>query len=575
MANLAKLISFLLRSAEGARSSRLAVFLFLIAGITAGLASTGLLAVINAALTASDLADTDLAWIFLGLCALLPIARFLSQVLLVRITQGVTYDLRVNLSRRILAAPLRHLEELGAHRLLATLTDDIASITGTLGNLPLIFLQMTVLVSAFAYMGWLSWQLLLLVLAVVAVGLISYQIPMVRAVRYFRMSRESWDELFGHFNALTRGTKELKTHSDRRNAFFGARLEPAAARLRDQNVRGGVIQAVASSWGQILFFVVIGLLIFVVPRYVEVSVRTLSGFTLAILYMLTAVDVVLNMIPMLARAVVAIDKVERLGLSLEGNGSENLTASGALSSSWHSLELDRMTHTYRREGQDDSFVLGPLDLRLVPGELIFLVGGNGSGKTTFAKLLLGLYTPENGSIRLDGRPVDDASRESYRQLFSAVFSDFFLFDTLLGLGGGEMDESARRYLHQLHLERKVKIEGGGLSTIDLSQGQRKRLALLTAYLEDRPIYLFDEWAADQDPYFKEIFYLQLLPELRRRGKTVIAITHDDRYYPVADRLIKLDYGTIVFDGRASEYKTEVVSFPTPVASHHAQSESGV
>jgi putative ATP-binding cassette transporter len=93
------------------------------------------------------------------------------------------------------------------------------------------------------------------------------------------------------------------------------------------------------------------------------------------------------------------------------------------------------------------------------------------------------------------------------------------------------------------------VREGAFSTLALSQGQRKRLALLTAYLEDRPIYLFDEWAADQDPQFKEIFYHHLLPELRARNKTVLVITHDDRYYDVADRLIKLDYGKLVYDGR--------------------------
>jgi putative ATP-binding cassette transporter len=204
-----------------------------------------------------------------------------------------------------------------------------------------------------------------------------------------------------------------------------------------------------------------------------------------------------------------------------------------------------VTHTYRREGGEDSFLLGPVDLTFRPGELVFIAGGNGTGKTTLAKLLVGLYTPECGEVRLNHAPVTDETREGYRQLFSAVFSDYFLFESLLGFDAGGLDERARAYLAQLQLDSKVKVEGGTLSTVELSQGQRKRLALLTAYLEDRPVYLFDEWAADQDPLFKEIFYLQMLPELKSRGKLVIVITHDDRYYHVADRLVKLDYGRVV------------------------------
>jgi putative ATP-binding cassette transporter len=181
------------------------------------------------------------------------------------------------------------------------------------------------------------------------------------------------------------------------------------------------------------------------------------------------------------------------------------------------------------------------------GELVFLTGGNGSGKTTLAKLLMGLYIPEGGEVLIDGQKVTDETRDAYRQSFSAVFSDYFLFDSLLGVESAEVDTRARAYLDELQLNHKVEITEGVLSTTDLSSGQRKRLALLTAYMEDRPVYLFDEWAADQDPQFKEIFYYQLLPELRSRGKLVIVISHDDRYYHIADRVIKLDYGKVEYD----------------------------
>jgi putative ATP-binding cassette transporter len=212
---------------------------------------------------------------------------------------------------------------------------------------------------------------------------------------------------------------------------------------------------------------------------------------------------------------------------------------------WRRLELSSVTHSYIRESDDYNFILGPISLTLVPGEIVFIVGGNGSGKTTLAKLLIGLYTPEQGCIYLDGVPIaSQADRECYRQNFAVVFSDAYLFDRLLGLSGTELNARAQQYLKQLNLANKVTIEDGRLSTLALSQGQRKRLALLTAYLEDRPIYVFDEWAADQDPQFKDIFYLQLLPELRNRNKAVIVISHDDRYYHVADRVIKLEMGQI-------------------------------
>ncbi|HEX7774274.1 MAG TPA: cyclic peptide export ABC transporter, partial [Pyrinomonadaceae bacterium] len=224
-------------------------------------------------------------------------------------------------------------------------------------------------------------------------------------------------------------------------------------------------------------------------------------------------------------------------------------------SKWQTLELAGVTHAYYRESEDDNFVLGPIDLTFNRGELVFLTGGNGSGKTTFAKLLTGLYIPESGEIRLDKNIVTDETRDDYRQNFSVVFSDFYLFETLLGLENNATDAQAQHYLQQLHLNHKVTVENGALSTTSLSSGQRKRLALLTAYLEDRPFYVFDEWAADQDPLFKKIFYHQLLPELKSRNKTILVISHDEAYYHIADRVVRLNYGMLESDHRTSELRS--------------------
>jgi putative ATP-binding cassette transporter len=226
---------------------------------------------------------------------------------------------------------------------------------------------------------------------------------------------------------------------------------------------------------------------------------------------------------------------------------------------FNEVELAGVTHSYHQENDDSHFMVGPVNLAFRPGEIVFLVGGNGCGKSTLAKIIAGLYPPEAGGIRVDGRPVTDANRDDYRQLFSAVFSDFYLFDSLLGLNGANLDEQAQLYLRQLHLDRKVKILGQKLSTISLSQGQRKRLALLTAYLENRPFYLFDEWASDQDPEFKNIFYKQLLPDLKARGKAVLVITHDDNYFSCADRIIKLDYGQVLYEESTAAPRFEPVA----------------
>ena len=360
--------------------------------------------------------------------------------------------------------------------------------------------------------------------------------------------REAQDSLFKHFRGITEGIKELKLHFVRREAFLRDEVAPTASLARELQLRTSNTFAAASSWGMFLFFIFIGLLIFVLPRVSPLGSVSLMGYTLAVLYLQQPLQSLMDGIPLLTRGDVSLANLHVLGLSLAEASSRERPPSASRPEprpGFSLLELRAVTHTYRREHDDSSFTLGPIELSLRPGEVLFVVGGNGSGKTTLAKLLSGLYLPEGGQVLLDGQPVTVEGLERYRQLFSAVFSDFYLFDRLLGLGADALASQVSGYLSRLQLEHKVRITGGAFSTTALSQGQRKRLALLAAYVEDRSIYLFDEWAADQDPAFKEVFYTELLPELKRRGKAVVVISHDDRYFHLADRLLRLESGKLL------------------------------
>jgi len=550
MRDLFRLMSFLLRMSKDIRFARLAVVLVAITGGVSGIASTGMMALITQTLTRRGAGvswhGVSAPWAFLFLCLALPSFRFVSQWLLIGLTQKSLLTLRLRLTRAVLGAPLRHLEQLGPHRLLATLTADINTIVESIGAIPLLLMHMTLLVSCLIYLGWLSKLVLLEVAGFILLGIVTYQLPVLRAFAHLRRARDRYNELVAQIRALTEGTKELKMHRRRRHAFVGE-VDKAARDYLAENRAGAIVFSGAASWGQALVYVVLGLLVFVLPRFQPTDMRTLLSFTVILFQLMTPLEVLMNTLPQLGRAAVATRTVEQLGLTLEAESREQEAAAEGSTLGWGRLELRGVTHSYRRENEEESFLLGPIDLAFEPGELVFLVGGNGSGKTTLAKLVVGLYAPEDGEIRFAGETIGDDNRERYRESFAVVFSDFFVFEKLLGLDAGALDGEARRYLTRLHLEQKVQVKDGVLSTIDLSQGQRKRLALMTAYLEDRPIYLFDEWAADQDPLFKEIFYLVLLPELKARGKTIFVISHDDHYFHVADRILKLDYGKIESD----------------------------
>lgn len=529
------------------------ILLAVVAGVICGAANTGLLAIISAVLTARPFSTKMLAASFVVLCLVVALFRVANELLLAQLGQNALVDLRMQLCRKILGISLRNLEELGPHRIMTVLTEDVPNISGVVTAMPTLCINAAVVFTCLIFLGWLSWSLLLAVLALMVLGIVTYQLPIIRAVGHGQRARQAADVLQNHFRALTNGFKELKLHGERREAFMTGSLQATSESLRDHNMKLWKIYTLASSWGQLLVFVVIALLLFVLPSVKTTSPQILTAYTLTILYMMNPLQLIMNVLPTLGRANIALKKVEDLGLELTTHFTERAPVLRSQPQPpWTSLELDGVTYSYHRDGEEQSFELGPIDLTFYPGELVFLVGGNGSGKTTLAKIIVGLYAPESGEVRFNGQRLTDETREPFRSNFSVVFTDFYLFDTLLGLDSPQLDQRAQEYLGRLQLANKVTVKDGALSTTELSQGQRKRLALLTAYLEDRPIYLFDEWAADQDPYFKEVFYFHLLPELKARGKTIIVISHDDKYYHVGDRVVKLEESRLAYDEQVIE-----------------------
>ncbi|MHC5826124.1 MAG: ATP-binding cassette domain-containing protein, partial [Nostoc sp.] len=230
--------------------------------------------------------------------------------------------------------------------------------------------------------------------------------------------------------------------------------------------------AITTSWGQLVFFFALGFVLFVLPNLLSINSETLSGYILTFTYLVLPMDNIISKLPLLSKASIALQKIDSLGLSLASR-SEISTVPPAIKSDWHSLKFQSVTHTYDTVKEDNSFIFGAIDLTLYPQELVFIVGGNGSGKSTLAKLITGLYIPDDGEIWFDDELISEQNREWYRQHFSVVFSDFYLFEELLGLKNFNLDTQAKKYLKQLQLDHKVKVENGQLSTTALSQGQRK------------------------------------------------------------------------------------------------------
>ncbi len=564
MKDLLKILKFLDEAAHEVRFRRTLFGVSLVAAIGSGLLGAAMVALVNRALNSDGPPERELVWRFVTLCLVITGLRFGSGVLLHWLVNRARAYIELELCQRIVAAPLRRIEQIGGHRLFGALATDVNTIASSLSNLPLWLRQATTVYGCLLYMALLSWTFFLGVLAFMAVGVLIYRLPMGLARARLVRSREVADQVFHHLRSLTEGIKELKIHRGRRYAFGTGRLRPALEERSRQQIAARSILLMAGSWGLLFSTLILGFLVFALPGVWRLEQEVVTGYVLSFLYLINPFTNLMSQTQGVAVVSVAVAKIEKLGLLLRKDVETDLPFERGNPAverrPWRRLELAGVTHSYARE-DGASFTLGPIDLAIERGECLFVIGGNGSGKTTLAKLLVGLYMPEKGEVRLDGAAIRDHNLEDYRQLFAVVFHDFHLFDGLLGLARPELRERAREYLAWLQLDRKVEIgDDGTLSTTDLSQGQRKRLALLTAFLEDRWVYVFDEWAADQDPQFKRTFYDELLPDLRARGKTLVVITHDDRYYDRADRIVKLVDGRLELDERRTNGAAEVVAF---------------
>jgi putative ATP-binding cassette transporter len=529
-------------------------------GLVAGLATAAVLALANAAISDPEQRSASGGLRFFAAVFVVLLATAGSQRVLVRLAQGIVFDLQLRLVRAILAAPLPALERIGKPRLLAALTADVDAVSRAAPWVASLWVSGMTLAGCLAYLAWVSPALLGVLVGVIVAGGLAYRALVARGLVWIRAAHVARDDLYRHFRAVTDGLKELKLHAHWRERFAGEVLRIDAERFRDARIRGVSSFALTGAWGVALFFLAIGALVYVAPGLTPVSDAVLMKYAVTILYMITPLRGLMLALPEVGQANVALDRVESLGLRLVDAPAGAARGAPARAPRFRTIALEGVRFRFQDCGADEPFELGPIDLRLDAGECVFLVGGNGSGKTTLVKVLMGLYPIDGGRILLDGRPLagdPDGGRaalgegdglEEYRAHFSGVFADGFVFDELLGPSTEDgADGEIGRLLDRLDLSRKLRIERGRFSTTALSTGQRKRLGLLATCLEPRSIYVFDEWAAEQDPRFKDIFYRELLPELTRAGKTVVAITHDDRYFDCADRIVRLDEGRIVED----------------------------
>ncbi len=471
------------------------------------------------------------------------LGRKVIETRLIRITLDIIYDLRMKLIEKIFYTSFQSFEKIDRGRVYATLNDDTAQIGNSANTIVQLVTSIITVVGAFIYLAVIAfWATAVTVLVIAAVATL-YYIVSKKARVFFEKARDTRNVYMGLLNGLIDGFKELSLRFNRKREYR-VDIERSCDEFRSKMGAALIRFLNAFLVGESLLIIVLTAVAFAVPQiFPQVSRFTIMSFIMVLLYLIGPINAILNAIPQVMQLKVSWNRVQQFLRDIPANiDPQKLGRPGVqVEKVVQNIDAKELFFQYQGENEDEKFTVGPLDFEVNKGEIIFVIGGNGSGKTTLAKLLTGLYIPDRGIIKIDGRQIDNYRLGEY---FSTVFSDYYLFAKLYDVDLGHNGTSVRKYLEMLHLDGKVEVQDHSFSTINLSGGQRKRLALLQCYLEDSPIYLFDELAADQDPGFRKFFYRELLQKMKERGKIVIAITHDDHYFDVADKIIKLDMGKI-------------------------------
>ena len=517
----------------------------LIMSALAGISTAAILAAINAGLQGKS--NLWAATLFLVSLFLFIKTQYYVTITTTAEIEAIIHKLRLRLMDHVRRSELLAIESIGRSRIVAAITSDTAVLTQA-SNMLSFTVQGAVLIFFVAiYVAYLSLAAIATTIVIITVAATIFHVKNRRLIAEKQKTAEWEGRLLDRLTDFLDGFKEVRLNSARSNDLFDDAVDvsriAANTKIRTQSETFKMIVTSQSS-----MHILLGSVVFVAPQFSDsLGGPALTNTTTALMFIVGACFGLVQSIPILLNANAAADRIDQLESALQATVTSTKARDIKVSQRFEKIEMHDIVFRYVDKFSNATFQIGPLDFSLRSGELVFVTGGNGSGKSTFLRVLAGLYPPDSGEITIDGMLINDDTRDAYRALMSGIFFDYHLFRRLYGIPEPEPAE-VDRLLKQFRLADKTSLSDGEFRTLDLSGGQRRRLALIVSLLEKRPILLLDEWTAEQDPEFRRKFYDDLLPEMMRAGLTVVVITHDDRYLDELDlpaRRIRMDEGRIV------------------------------
>lgn len=532
------------------RESRVSPWWVLFLACVAGISNALILTLINT-VTEQSAEASNVRYIIAFLLVIsvyLVVQKCLLQTTIQEI-DAILHQVRLRIVNKIRQAELLPLEQLGRAEIYASVSKEMLTISNAAHSMAMMCQAALLVFFTLLYIAWLSVLAFAFFVVGIAAGVGFFLLRKGRLSKDIHQSTTLENELVDDLTHLLDGFQEVKM-SEKRSADLNEHLSQISASAMEMKSHVTSQLATASVFSQSMFYFLAAAVVFLLPRLSTLEPDTLVHLSAGVLFLTGPLVGLVGLSQVYTTANVSAENIEDLEIALDRKvrpASQRKASPLVLRGApFHVITFEAVEFAYTSPDGQVSFRLGPIDLSLSRGETIFITGGNGSGKSTFLRLLTCLYFPSQGQVTLDGQRLSEANAATYRDLFSVIFYDYHLFDRLYGLPGVDAQHQ-EQLLEKLQLKGVTRIVDDRFETLKLSSGQKRRVALFVNYLENKPICVFDEWAAEQDPDFRKYFYTDILPELKAQGKTVIAVTHDDHYYNMnyIDRIIKLQEGKIV------------------------------
>ncbi len=520
-------------------------FLLASAAVISGIINALTLVILNTAAKEFDEPDLDerLFILFVLSVSLYLIAKRYVTHRITELVQGGIFNYRARILDLLRGLKLLSYEAIGKAKILSLLSEKTELISQGAHRLADGFPAMVMLICSFIYMATISKMALTMALICIGGAIVTIYV-LVQAISISMQQAMTKDnEYFAYMQHVLDGFNELKINREKVNDLYTNYMGEVSEEARQKNISTDISNVNLQLYAQLYFYILMASVVFILPQLSTLTADKIMSITTIIFFIMGPIVVIIDMVPSIARANVAIDYLQQLESQLQ-SAQEDVFSRQETFVAPHYFDrilISQLYFSYPVEDQGRQFSVGPFDLSLARGDLIFIRGGNGSGKSTFLKLLTGLYESDSGAIVVDNKTINNELLSNYRNLFSIIFTDFHLFDRFYGQQDVNV-EMVNEYLSLMGLEKKTGFKNGRFTHTNLSTGQKKRLALIIALLEDKAIYVFDEVAADQDPEFRQFFYDVILQKLKQKQKTVIVVTHDEKYFSHCDRLLVMDMG---------------------------------